>query len=261
MNYLLALAQAVPAGNSTITNPAINSLVGTGEGNLILQLFGRKFISIGIAIAGVLAFFMLLIGGVQWITAGGDKEAVEKARKRITQALIGLAIVFSIFAIIYLVEAIFGIPILTFQFPIIEWPHKEVSILNKKLTKIIKSSSALLTVLAAAPASILAQRDIDLKAIDPQFSNVSNITTQKVLVFAINGLLIAAALIAFFFLLIGGVQWILAGGDKEGTEKARKKITNALVGLDIVFSAYAIAFLVEAIFGISILHFTIPTIV
>ncbi len=133
--------------------------------------------------------------------------------------------------------------------------------MNKKLTKIIKSSSALLTVLAAAPASILAQRDIDLKAIDPQFSNVSNITTQKVLVFAINGLLIAAALIAFFFLLIGGVQWILAGGGKEGTEKARKKITNALVGLAIVFSAYAIAFLVEAIFGISILHFTIPTIV
>ena len=120
MNYLLAQAQANPAGNPTIINPAINSLVGTGPGNLILQTFGRKFISIGIAAAGVLAFFMLLIGGVQWITAGGDKEAVEKARKRITQALIGLAIVFSIFAIIYLVESIFGIPILTFQIPIIE---------------------------------------------------------------------------------------------------------------------------------------------
>lgn len=81
------------------------------------------------------------------------------------------------------------------------------------------------------------------------------------MVFLINGILIMAGLIAFFFLLIGGVQWILAGGDKDGTEKARKRLTSALVGLAIVFSAYALAFLVESIFKISILTFTIPTIV
>lgn len=81
------------------------------------------------------------------------------------------------------------------------------------------------------------------------------------MVFAINGILIAAGLLAFFYLLIGGMQWIIAGGDKDGTEKARKKITSALIGLAIVFSAYALAFLIGAVFGISILTFTIPTIV
>jgi hypothetical protein len=136
-----------------------------------------------------------------------------------------------------------------------------VSILNK-FTKLLKYTSSLATVLALSPATVFAQdRNIDLRAIDQQFQPVSQITVQRVLVFAINGLLIVAGLVAFFFLLIGGVQWILAGGDKEGTEKARKKITNALIGLAIVFSAYALAFLVEAIFKISILNFTIPTIV
>ncbi len=110
---------------------------------------------------------------------------------------------------------------------------------------------------------LLAQTNtnIDLTAIDPKWDKVTEITAQGFLVFAINGILIVAGIVAFFFLLIGGVQWILAGGDKEGTEKARKKITSALVGLAIVFSAYALAFLVEAVFKISILTFTIPTIV
>ncbi len=107
----------------------------------------------------------------------------------------------------------------------------------------------------------LADTNIDLTDINSKWDPVTNITAQRVLVFAVNGILIVAGIVAFFFLLFGGVQWILAGGDKEGTEKARKRITAALVGLAIVFSAYALAFLVEAIFKISILTFTIPTIV
>ena len=50
--------------------------------------------------AGVFSFIYLLWGGVQWVTAGGDKDAVEKARKKIIGALIGLAIVFSSYAIL-----------------------------------------------------------------------------------------------------------------------------------------------------------------
>lgn len=103
-----------------ITNPAINPTIGTGEGRTILQLFLTNFISLALGVAGAITFFMLLAGSVQWITSGGDKEATEKARKRITNALIGLAIVFLIFAIIRLVEDIFGIPITKFNIPVIE---------------------------------------------------------------------------------------------------------------------------------------------
>jgi uncharacterized membrane protein len=70
---------------------------------------------------------------------------------------------------------------------------------------------------------------------------------------AISLLLGFAGVIAFFYLLWGGVQWIMAGGDKEGTEKARKKITASLVGLTIVFSAYALLFIVKTLFGVNLL--------
>lgn len=122
-------------------------------------------------------------------------------------------------------------------------------------------------VLTISPGVILATAPPGTDTIDltnlgsSKFTPITQITANKLMVFAINGILIASALAAFFFLLIGGIQWILAGGDKEGTEKARKKITSALIGLAIVFSAYAIAFLVDSVFNISILNFTIPKIV
>jgi hypothetical protein len=131
-----------------------------------------------------------------------------------------------------------------------------------KTKNLIKFGSALATVLAVSPAAVLAQ-DVNLKNIGTtsnDWSSLSKISVQSVMVFAINGILIASGVIAFFFLLIGGMQWILAGGDKEGTEKARKRITAALVGLAIVFSAYALALLVNTIFGVNILIFNIPKI-
>jgi hypothetical protein len=64
---------------------------------------------------GIITFFMLLIGAVEYITSGGDKEAVEKARKKITSALIGLALLFSTYAIVRIVGDLFGINLLNFS--------------------------------------------------------------------------------------------------------------------------------------------------
>jgi len=102
-----------------ITNPVVNPKVGTGSGVDILQLFLTNFITLALGVAGVITFFMLLAGGIQYITAGGDKERTQAASKRVTHALIGLAIVFSIFAIIYIAETLFGISIREFTIPII----------------------------------------------------------------------------------------------------------------------------------------------
>ena len=77
---------------------------------------------------------------------------------------------------------------------------------------------------------------------------------------AIQMLLIVAGVIFFFMLVIGGVQWILSGGDKAKTESARGQITAALVGLVIVFAAWAIVTLVNAFFGINLFNLTVTNI-
>ena len=73
-------------------------------------------------------------------------------------------------------------------------------------------------------------------------------------------LLIASGVGSFIFLLIGSAQWIFAGGDKEGIDKAKKKITGALIGLALTLSVYAIAQLSETIFGVNIFNLVIPEI-
>lgn len=69
----------------------------------------------------------------------------------------------------------------------------------------------------------------------------------------VGSLLIIAALLAFFFLILGGIQWITSGGDKAGMEAARNKITHAIVGLIIVGAAWAIMILVQNFLGITVI--------
>ena len=57
------------------------------------------------------------------------------------------------------------------------------------------------------------------------------------------------AILVFFMLVWGGVEWILSGGDKGKTEQARNKIVSALIGLLIVAASYAILYLVLRFLG------------
>jgi len=86
-----------------------------------------------------------------------------------------------------------------------------------------------------------------------EFGNLNTLTIENVITWAVTAILVIAAILFFFMLIIGGIRWILSGGDKAGTESARNQITAAIVGLIIVFAAWAIATLVGNIFGVNIL--------
>lgn len=53
-----------------------------------------------IGIAGAVALILLIAGGIQYMSSGGDKIAVEQARGRITAAVVGLLIVFGAYLIV-----------------------------------------------------------------------------------------------------------------------------------------------------------------
>lgn len=77
--------------------------------------FGKLFsgaVVILLLVAFVLAFFFLIIGGITWLTSGGDKSGVESARGRIIAAIIGLIIVASTWAIFKLIGNVLGYDIL-----------------------------------------------------------------------------------------------------------------------------------------------------
>ncbi len=76
----------------------------TDIGTLISGAIGAAFL-----IAGVLVFAYLVWGGIQWITAGGDKANIEAARGRISNALVGLAVIAAAWAIMQLINFFFGV--------------------------------------------------------------------------------------------------------------------------------------------------------
>lgn len=69
-------------------------------------------------VAGLAAFAYLLMAGLQYLTSGGEKAQVEAARGRITNAILGLALVIGSYALTRILETIFGISIVSG----IKWP-------------------------------------------------------------------------------------------------------------------------------------------
>lgn len=71
-----------------------------------------------IILVGGLAFLLFFLqGGVTWITAGGDKGKIEEARGKITQGLVGLAILAASYVIIKFIESAIGLELLNISWP------------------------------------------------------------------------------------------------------------------------------------------------
>jgi len=114
------------------------------------------------------------------------------------------------------------------------------------------------TLLLAALA--VEEQQIILEPQEEPWDTLAKIRAEGIVSAAIKFVLVIAAMVAFFFLLMGGVKWITSGGDKEQTAKAQSTITAALIGLVIVFAAWAIIKLIETFFGIEITTLKIPQI-
>lgn len=100
-----------------VYNPALPKKLSDTSGTTFLQNILQLGIKLGFVIGAIIFFFMLISGGIKWISSAGDKTRLEGAQKQITHALIGLAILLSIFAIIRLLDYIFGINLLQINLP------------------------------------------------------------------------------------------------------------------------------------------------
>lgn len=69
----------------------------------------------------------------------------------------------------------------------------------------------------------------------------------------LSALLFGAGLLTFGYMLWGALDWILSQGDQGKVESARKKITQAVIGLVLLASTLAIFFLVQSFLGVEII--------
>ena len=106
---------------------------------------------------------------------------------------------------------------------------------------------------AAVAAPVYAE-DTNIKITSSeQFSNLQNLKIDGIISGAIGLALVVVSVVFFFILVLGGLKWVTSGGDEKKVGEARSQITNALIGLAIVFAAWAIMNLIGRVFGISIM--------
>lgn len=81
---------------------------GVSGGADLIQILGR-IIGIALGFIGIVFLVILLYSGYEWMTAGGDVAKVESAKKRIRNAVIGLILIASAWAITsYILNALTG---------------------------------------------------------------------------------------------------------------------------------------------------------
>ena len=125
--------------------------------------------------------------------------------------------------------------------------------LIKKLAAILSSISFLGF---AAPA--FAQGEVNLVIPTPSILKITDLG--KFISAILAAVLVIATLAAFVFLLLGGLSWITSGGDKTAVEGAQKRIQAAIVGLFVVFAAWAIMLVVGRFLGIpNVFNLSFPT--
>ncbi|HKY74406.1 MAG TPA: hypothetical protein VJ246_03795 [Patescibacteria group bacterium] len=76
-----------------------------------IGLLFTRVLNVALLVSAILVFAYLVLGGVEWITSGGDKGKTEAARNKITAALVGLAIVAASYALMQVVAYFFGIDV------------------------------------------------------------------------------------------------------------------------------------------------------
>ncbi|MEK7459108.1 MAG: Ig-like domain-containing protein, partial [Patescibacteria group bacterium] len=92
---------------------AVDSLVEVGDttglGSEDPKVIVARIIRTGLGFLGVIAVLLVLYGGFVWMTAGGNAEKVETAKKILIRAGIGLAIILLSFAVAsFILAALLG---------------------------------------------------------------------------------------------------------------------------------------------------------
>lgn len=108
IKYLADIKLAPPGGFTGAKNG--QGLLAPGAG---IETF-TKFISSSIGLMTIVGFiwfiYIFIIGAIGIISSGGDKQALEAARKKITTAIIGVVVIVAAIFLVKLIGFIIGVP-------------------------------------------------------------------------------------------------------------------------------------------------------
>jgi len=78
------------------------------------DVFGRV-VSVALGLGGVVLFVMLIAGGFQFITAGGEPQKLEQAKKTLTYAIAGIVLLAMAFLVLRFISNFTGVDVTQFK--------------------------------------------------------------------------------------------------------------------------------------------------
>jgi cbb3-type cytochrome oxidase subunit 3 len=90
------VAQAQVTANEVLPTE-LGNVIGTGTGDIRITI--ARIVRGFLGFLGTIALLLVLYAGFTWMTAAGDAEKIDRAKKILTSAVIGLVIIMSAFAI------------------------------------------------------------------------------------------------------------------------------------------------------------------
>ena len=98
---LITAALTCPGGTSNQNGICVPIPSGAGPaGDTTVSQVIFDVIDIALAVVALISVLFLIIGGYRYVTAGGNEESQESAKKTMTNAIVGLAIVILSFVIV-----------------------------------------------------------------------------------------------------------------------------------------------------------------
>ena len=105
-------------GLAPVVNAGLDEgIIDTGVGGEIgydddsdLKATITNIVQWALGFLALIAVIMIIVGGFMWMTAGGNEERVEKAKKMISAAVIGLIIILLAWAIVIFVIGVIEEP-------------------------------------------------------------------------------------------------------------------------------------------------------
>lgn len=106
------LAQVTRSFSPAGPSPEVVNDVATIKG---VEAIFYNFVTVSLALAGIILFIMLVTGGFKYLTAGGNEDQVESARQTLTYAFFGFILAVAALLILRLIEQFTGVQVTIFR--------------------------------------------------------------------------------------------------------------------------------------------------
>ncbi len=95
---LITLASLININNTSAKVPSLNDPLNLGS-DAPTAFLGRIIAAL-LGLVGAISLIMVIIGGFQWMTAGGNPEKIKQGKNTLIWAVLGIAVTLASYAIL-----------------------------------------------------------------------------------------------------------------------------------------------------------------